>query len=733
MPNSISLLNNIEPLSAYGEYSDAPVHSAKQAYTPTNHLGSELSPYLLMHAKNPVTWHSWGDLAFMTARREDKPLFVSIGFYSEHWCRVMERECFSDPEVAGMLNETCIPVCVDREERPDINDLFIEVCRLQNGSAGWPLNIFLTPEGRPFFCTTWLPKRSIGQMPGITEIIPRIKWLWHVQREDVEREANNLSLLINAKLDELSASKLRSGRVGKVKAYEAVNDLRRVFDVRWGGFGGSPKFPEAQKLLFLLKMAQDKGISQRDKSDSLTITDITLRRMWRGGIHDHLGGGFARYASDERWLVPHFEKLLCDQALLLLAVSKAQEAQDNSFHRLFAEDIIACLIKYFCDDASYSQGFKSSVCGDTHDGEGKYYLWTEDEIKHILPESDTGLFCAAYGVLPAGNFAQELGVSQMGQNILYEASTVTGLAKRYGVKGNEVGERLAHCRKLLLDARDARYPLKTDNKIILGWNGLAVGALSRASIVFGVSEWRDIAERTALFIQKNFHTKDGAWHRVWLAGKAFAPALSEDYAYFLWGVIELYKAVKHFSPDSAKQLTEWLSCAREVADTMIAQYWDEKHDGLFLTSSDTYIFARVKSCEDSNSLPNANSLAAMALTQLGIILEEKKYSDYARKIIDRFGIYARENALSCLTLILADIDWVNVRKKPEPTQKPKPALTDEELNAPLQPTQTPAAEHEDKKPSRTSRRTAQESSSRNDRAERVERRRAARTSRNRER
>ena len=717
MPNNSSLLNNIEPLSAYGEYSDAPVQQGKHAYVPANHLGGELSPYLLMHANNPVAWHSWGDEAFFTAKREDKPLFVSIGFYSEHWCRVMERECFSDNEVAGMLNEICIPVCVDREERPDINDFFMEVCRLQNGSAGWPLNVFLTPEGKPFFCTTWLPKRSIGQMPGITEILPRIKWLWHVQRDDVEREASNLVLLMNSRLETLSSSRLRGGRIGKIKAYEAVNDLRKVFDVRWGGFGGAPKFPESQKLLFLLRMAGGKsGTSGRDKSDALTMTDITLRRMWRGGIHDQLGGGFSRYAIDERWLAPHFEKLLYEQAMLLLTVSNAHELQPMSqFHRLFAEDIIACIIKYFCDDASYSQGFKSSVCGDTHEGEGKYYLWSEDEIRHILPESDAGLFCAAYGVLPAGNFAQELGGSQMGQNILYEASTVTDLAKRYGIKGTEVGSRLSECRRLMLSARDNRYPLRTDNKIILGWNGLMIGALSKASVVFGVSEWRDIAERTALFVQKNFHTKDGRWHRVWLSGKAYTSALSEDYAYFLWGVLELYKAVKHFSPDSEKQLGEWLKSAQEIADAMISQYWDEKNGGLFLTGEDKYIFARMKSCEDANSMPNANSLAATALTQLGIILEEKKYTDYSRKIIECFAHYARENTLASLTLLISDIDWAGAKKKPELKPEPKPVMTDEELNAP-EPAPAVVVETEDKKPSRTPRRS-----------ERAERRRAGRT------
>lgn len=725
-------LIHFEPLIAYGEnqteYEPPVPKHQKKTYSPANHLGGELSPYLLLHANNPAGWFTWCDEAFRTARREDKPLFVSIGYYSEHWCRVMERECFNDPEVAGLLNDTCIPVCVDREERPDLNDFFMEVCRIQNGSAGWPLNIFLTPEGRPFFCTTWLPKRTTGQMPGITELLPRMKWLWHVQREDVEREADTLAAAVKERMDFLGGTPFRGGRIGRLKAFEALEDLRSVFDLQWGGFGGAPKFPEAVKLMFLLKQADEhSGASKRDKSDALTMTDITLRRMWRGGIHDQLGGGFSRYAIDEHWLVPHFEKLLCEQAMLLLAVSLSQRLQENSFHRLFAEDIIFCASKYFSEDVSYSQGFRSSVCGDTPEGEGRYYLWTHDEVKRVLPENEAGLFCAAYAVLPSGNFGSELAGSQIGQNILYEASTVTELSKRYSIKAAEIGGRLSECRKLLLDYRDNRSPLAVDNKILMSWNGLMIGALANASVSFGQSEWRDIAERSALFLQKTLLDKQGVWHRTWISGKVCGTALAEDYSYFLWGILELYKSVKHFSPDAEKQLGDWLKSAQDIADRMIAEYWDEKRGGLFLSSKDDKnVRAGLKTPEDNNSLPNANAVAAIALTELGLLLEDKKYSDYARKIIECFSHYARENPLSCLTLILADLLWKPARKKPAP--KPAPVPTDEELNREepvIQSTEQTPAEQEDKKSARASRRSS--------RGEHAERRRSARTSRTRER
>ncbi len=725
-----SLVNDV--LAAYGEYSEeTAARLAKKVFVPVNHLGGELSPYLLQHARDPVGWYTWSPEAFDTARHEDKPIFLSVGYSSDHWCHVMSRECFNDVEVAGMLNDAFIPVCVDKEERPDLDDMFMEVCRVQNGSAGWPLNIFLTPEGRPFFCTTWLPKRTTGQMPGITELLPRIKWLWHVQRNDVERAANDLAEMVRERFDVLSGTKYRGGRIRKYTAYEALNDLRRIFDMRWGGFGTAPKFPEPDKLLFLLSLADEKsGASKHDRSDAFTMVDVTLRRMWRGGIHDHLGGGFSRYAIDERWLVPHFEKLLCYQAVLLLAVSKAQELQQNSFHRLFAEDIIFCITRYFCDGDSYSQGFRTSMDGDTPEGEGRYYLWTEHQIKSILPEGDGGLFCSAYAVLPSGNFGNELAGSQMGWNILYEASTVTELAKRYGIKGSEVGVRLSECRKLLLEARERRSPLRTDNKILMSWNGLMIGALARASVAFEQSEWRDIAERSALFIQKNFLGKDGKWHRRWIDGKTEIDALSEDFAYFLWGVLELYKAIKHFNPAGEKQLGEWLKCAQELADVLTGKFWDEKYGGLFMNAGDDKnIFTRFKSGQDVNSLPSVNALAAMALNELAIILEEKKYSDYARKIIDCFSYDAINNPMSYLSMIRAGISWKPVRKKPAPP--PAPVPTDEELNREEQETPTPSqqAEQDDRRTARASRRAARTTQTEKpDRAERAARR-SARTHR----
>ena len=700
-------------LRAYGEYpSDIPRTGRKKSFIPANHLAGASSPCLRERANDPVGWLEWSDEAFTYARTYDRPLFVSIGYLSSHWCRIMNNDCFSDPEVASLLNASCIPVYVDAEERPDIDAIMTEICILQSGSTGKPLNVFLLPDGRPFFCATWLPKRTTGSVPGITELLPRVRWLWHMQRDDVERSADSLSVMLNARLAELEGGK--SGKLSKSKSYEAMSSIRKIFDMRWGGWGGVPKLPEPSKMLFLAHEAV-KADSPRDKSDAETMLDVTLRRIWRGGIHDQIGGGIMHCAVDERWIVPHFEKMLCEQALILFAVSLAEERSQNAFHRMFAEDIIFCALKYFADDNAFSQAFRSSIDGDTDSGEGRYYTWSEDEVRRILPEGEAGLFSLAYGMLPGGNLKAEIAGTQMGQNVLYEASTVSELAKRNGLKPDEVVQRLNECRKILLDARDKRYPLKYDGKILMGWNGLMIAALSRASTAFNQSEWKDLAERCALFINKNMSDKGGEWRRVWLDGKTYIPAQAEDYAYLLWGIIELYKASKHFNAGE-KQLDDWLKSAQALADAMIAKLWDEKHGGLFQTDgTDRYLFARMKSAIDANMRPSANAIAAIALTQLGIMLEDKKYTDYAKEIISCFAHCVNDDTMACLSMLTANALWVPVKKKPAPP--PKPVPTDEELNREVPTPEVTVQEA----PRRPARRTA-----RPEHTDRTERRRANR-------
>ena len=684
--NSLNFWNSsTDSLAAYGEYShELTRYNAKQPYVPVNSLGSALSPYLREHISDPVGWQEWTPAAFEAAVREDRPVFVSAGYHGNHWCNVMARECWIDTEVAGMLNSAFIPVLVDLQERPDIDALLTELCRLQNGSTGYPLNVFITGEGKVFFASTWLPKRTMGEVPGLTELLPRVKWLWHMQRDDIDRSAHELQTSFAERTAALSGSKRRYSI--KHSSFEALSGLKKVFNIRWGGFSweNMPKIPQYSALIFMLEGAKSGSFSAIEKSDALTMTDITLRRMWRGGIHDHLGGGFHHYAVDERWQVPHFEKLLCEQALMLLTASLIEDLNTKPFNRLLAEDMIFCALHDFATEESYSQGFRAAIDGDIltqADGEGRYYLWTDDDIRAVLPQNDAGLFCSAYGVLPGGNFAPEFGGTHMGQNILYEASTVTDLAKRYGIRGSDIGEKLNHSRKLLLDARSKRYPLRSDAKIIMAWNGLMIGALSRASVSFDVPEWKDLAERSALFLHKNLQDKNGSFYRNWLNGSKWGLAQAEDYAYFLWGIVELYKACKHFN-SGEKQLSEWLKSAQSLTDVMLSKLWDDTLGGLYSTAEDSITGVRLKSPEDTYNftLPNANAVAAIAMSELGAVLQDKSLSDKARNIIDCFSRYALNSPLQCMTLLTANTLWKPVKQKPAPVPQAKPVLTDEELN-----------------------------------------------------
>ena len=683
-----------DSLAAYGEYSHELIRrTSKLPYVPVNALGSALSPYLRSHASDPVGWQEWTPAAFETALREDRPLFVCAGYHGSHWCNLMTRECWSDNEVAGLLNSSFIPVLVDLQERPDIEELLTEMCRLQAGKNEStlsffpaPLNAFLDGYGHVFFAATWLPKRTMGEVPGLTEILPRVKWLWHMQRTDIDRSALELHTLAAERFNVLAGSKHKNNI--KHSPFEALSSLRKSFNLRWGGWGNVPKFPQYPALVFLLEGAKSGSFSSLEKSDALTMADITLRRMWRGGIHDHLGGGFHHYSVDERWQVPHFEKLLYEQALMLITASIMEDLDTKPFNRLLAEDMIFCALHDFATDNSYSQGFRASIDGDVlslPDGEGKFYLWTEDDIKHLLPENDAALFCSAYGVLPGGNFSPDFGGSHMGQNILYEASTVTELAKRYGIRPPEVGDILTRCRNLLLDHRSKRYSISSNSNILMGWNGLMFGALARASVSFNVSEWRDLAERSALFLHKNLQDKNGNFYRCWFDGNRWGNAQCEDYAYFLWGILELYKACKHFN-SGEKQLADWLKNAQALAYTMLSKLWDEASGGLFFTQDNSVADIRLKSPEDTLALPNPNAFAAIALSDLGSILQDKSYSDKARHIIDTFSRYALDNPLQCMTLLTANTLWKNVKPKPAP--QPKPVPTDEELNRPVQQEQT---------------------------------------------
>ena len=613
-----------------------------------NRLAGEKSPYLLQHAENPVNWYPWGKEAFERAVEEDKPIFLSIGYSSCHWCHVMERECFNDEEVAGFLNDTCISIKVDREERPDLDALFMEICRIQNGDGGWPLNLFLTPQGEPFFAATYLPKRTTGRMPGMADIIPRMKWLWLMQRDDVHRGAKSL-------VETLTARTIFApgGQVNSFHARTAVKELKSMFDETHGGFGPAPKFPHAPRLLFLLEYARE---NPAEKKELLHMVSLTLRKMWAGGIHDHLGGGYSRYATDERWIVPHFEKMLYDQAMLLWVAAAAYEADQDAFCQKFAEDAAGCILRDFLSpEACFWTSWDADIDGD----DGKFYRWTEEEIRAALPRGDAGLFCAAYAILPGGNYIHEMTGRQMGHNVLYEAATTTELAKRYGLRAPELAKWLENDRRVLFEARNKRPKPKVDDKVLMDWNGLTIGALAYAGRVFEKKEWILSAERAALFLQKALVDPKGAWRRRYRAKEAAIPALPGDYAALMWGVMELYE-----STTTDKQKKDWLRYAENLAAKLEENFWDEPNGGFFLSSaSEAYIFLRRKAASD-DAFPSANAMAMIAYAALTRALpDNKKYADMANAINSCFARRANLSPVEYISIFTASMKLKNAQEK----------------------------------------------------------------------
>ncbi|MDR2528401.1 MAG: thioredoxin domain-containing protein [Synergistaceae bacterium] len=621
-----------------------------------NRLAGEKSPYLLQHAKNPVNWYPWGQEAFERARAEDKPVFLSIGYSSCHWCHVMERECFSDKEVAGLLNDTCVSIKVDREERPDLDALFMEVCRAQNGSGGWPLNLFLTPDGEPFFAATFLPKRTTGKMPGLADVTPRVKWLWLLQKEDVLRGAKDLVRTVAAR----SAFPV-GGQLGLIQARTAAKEIKNSFDSVWGGFGLAPKFPCAPRLLFLLEFARANPGSEGGEARAMAA--LTLHKMWTGGIHDHLGGGYARCATDERWIVPHFEKMLCDQAALLWTATAAHEAGPDDFYRRFAEDVAGCILGDFASPEGY---FWSSLDADSDGDEGRFYLWTDEEVREALPQGDAGVFCAAYAVLPAGNFTHEVTRRQMGCNVLYEAVPILEAARRYGLRAPDLMKRLENDRRVLLEARNKRPRPSVDDKALMDWNGLTIGALARAGRVFDKKEWLLAAERAALFLEKALVDLKGAWRRRYRANEAAIPALPGDYAALIWGVMQLYE-----SAAADKQKREWLRYAEGLAAKLEENFRDES-GGFFLSpAGEANVFLRRKAALD-DAAPSANAMAVEAYIALAsAVADNKKYLDTAKAILSCFARAAALNPAEHASLFAAALKLRDVKESRGAAETPE--------------------------------------------------------------
>lgn len=561
----------------------------------TNRLINEKSPYLLQHAHNPVDWFPWGSEAFNKAKQEDKPIFLSIGYSTCHWCHVMEHESFEDDEVAQILNRDFICIKVDREERPDVDAVYMSVCQALTGSGGWPLTILMTYDQKPFYSATYLPKSTRYGNIGMLELLSEISRLWKTNREKLTQAGNEISSFISKQTVNRNV-----GAEPTVELLESAIDIyQRNFDSSFGGFGGAPKFPAAHNLLFLLK------ISQLDNNNALKMVEKTLQQMYKGGIFDHIGGGFSRYSTDKMWLVPHFEKMLYDNALLIMTYLKAYQITKNTLYKTIAERSIEYVLRELSGE---NGGFCCGQDADSDGVEGKYYIFTRQEIFKALGEESGTLFCDWFDITEEGNF---------------EGQSIPNLINNNSYQENNSNIK-ASCKKLY-EYRLDRTKLHLDDKILTSWNALMITALAKASQVFENQEYLQIAEATTQFIRNNMCDGNGRLFVRWRDGEAANAGQLDDYAFYCLSLLELYKATLN---------VEYLEQAVLFANHMIEWFYDEKSSGFYLYASDSeQLISRPKELYDG-AMPSGNSAAAMVLVELAALTGEKRWQDYSNKQLE---------------------------------------------------------------------------------------------------
>jgi len=562
-----------------------------------NRLISEKSPYLLQHAYNPVAWYPWGQDAFDRAEREDKPVFLSIGYSTCHWCHVMEKESFENEQVAALMNEAFISIKVDREERPDIDNVYMTVCQLMAGNGGWPLTIIMAPDKRPFFAGTYFPKKTSFGRIGMLDLVPRISTIWSTDRPKLIQ----LSGEITARLG-LENTPAGSEEPAEAVLHNCFEQLRQQFDTLHGGFSRAPKFPTPHMLLFLLSYGKRTG-----NQEALQMVTKTLDAMRDGGIYDHVGFGFHRYSTDEQWLVPHFEKMLYDQAMLCLAYIEAFQTTGDMKYRKTAEEILSYVLR---DMTAPEGGFYSAEDADSEGEEGKFYVWTEDEIFRELGPEDAALICSLFNVRKEGNFREQTTNEFTGTNILHRGERPRETANDDASSHPEISTRTEKALARLFAVRERRIHPHKDDKILTDWNGLMIMAFARAAQVFQKPEYSNIAARAADFILDKLSTPEGRLLHRYRGSDAAFPAYADDYAFFISGLIEL-----HLAGQSARYLEE----ALRLNNIFMDHFRDKDHDGFFFTADDgEELLVRNKELYDG-AIPSGNSMALFNLVRLARI------------------------------------------------------------------------------------------------------------------
>jgi len=599
-----------------------------------NKLINEKSPYLLQHAYNPVNWFPWCKEAFEEAESNGKPIFLSIGYSTCHWCHVMEKESFEDNTVAKLMNDNFVSIKVDREERPDIDGIYMSVCQMMTGSGGWPLTIIMTPQKKPFFAGTYFPKNNRFQRIGMIELLPKIMDVWENKRNEILQSANEIAEHLNKE-----NSKVEKTIIDKSIFDKAYLELLNRFDSESGGFGAAPKFPSPHNLMFLLRYWK-----RNDEPKALQMVEKTLTEMRKGGIYDQVGFGFARYSTDKHWLVPHFEKMLYDQAMLVMAFTETYLATKNPFYKKAAEEII----EYVLRDMTHSEGgFYSAEDADSEGEEGKFYLWHADEVRSVLGKDELDLATAYYNIQDNGNWIDETKGNKNGTNIFHLKQSYEQLASKFNYSESEFEIKIETIRKKLFDYRKKKKHPYKDDKILTDWNGLMISALAKAAQAFDNKIYAEASLKAFSFIEKYLTDSNGRLLHRFRGGESGLPAHIDDYTFMINSAIDLYETT--FEIGYIKKAIKW-------NQILLEEFWDETNGGFYFTSSKSEkLIARQKEIYDG-AIPSGNSIALLNLVRLTRFTGNTLYDEKSLKIIECFSNNLLKSP-SVFTQFLSGLDF----------------------------------------------------------------------------
>jgi uncharacterized protein YyaL (SSP411 family) len=598
-----------------------------------NRLARETSPYLRQHAGNPVDWYPWGEEALRRARELDRPIFLSVGYSACHWCHVMEHESFEDEEVARLLNEHFVSIKVDREERPDVDQIYMAAVQALTGQGGWPMSVFLTPDLKPFTGGTYFPPDDRYGRPGFKRVLRTVADWWQNRRAELTQAAGQLTEALQGG----TGLPPGGGELGPDVLRRAVDGLSRAFDPRYGGFGSAPKFPRPMDVRLLLRAWKRFG-----DEHALHMARHTLDRMAMGGIYDQLGGGFARYSTDERWLVPHFEKMLYDNGLLALCYAEAYRATGEPLYREVLEETLGWVRR---EMTSPEGPFYSTLDADSEGVEGKFYTWTAEEVERILGKADADVFAAVYGVEPEGNWHDPHGHGPPRANILHRTKTHAQSARLLGMSEADLRALLDRSRQKLFGAREGRVRPGRDEKALTSWNALMIGGFAEAAQALGRPDYAETAARAADFILTRMRTPDGRLLRTWSSGSE--PKLNaylEDYSFLIDALVSLYEATFE---------VRWVEAALDLARVMVEQFWDERDGGFFYTGRDhEALITRTKDPHD-NAIPSGNAMAVTGLLRLVKLTGRQDLQQKAEATLRLYRGLLAEHPLSAGQMLVA--------------------------------------------------------------------------------